>query len=59
MAKFKVKLVLFNDNKQVKYVTEEADGAVQAAIKAAEHNPNYIASESDIIEDEDTNTTVL
>ena len=54
MAKFKVKLVLFNDSKQVKYVTEEADDAVQAAVKAAEHNPDYIASESDIIEDENT-----
>lgn len=59
MAKFKVKLVLFNDNKQVKYVTEEADSAVQATLKAAKYNPDYIASESNIIEDEDTNTTVL
>lgn len=54
MAKFKVKLVLYNDSKQVKYVTEEADNAVQAAVKAAEHNLDYIASESDIIEDENT-----
>ena len=54
MAKFKVKLVLFNDKKQVKYVTEEANDAVHAAVKAAEHNPDYIASESDIIEDENT-----
>ena len=59
MAKFKIKLVLFNDNKQVKYVTEEADSAIQATLKAAEHNPDYIDSESNIIEDEDTNTTVL
>ena len=59
MAKFKVKLVLFNNSEQIKYITEEADGAVQAAVQAAKHNPGYITMESDIIEDTDTNTNFL
>lgn len=59
MPRFRVKLVLFNNVERVKYQTEEANGAVQAAIRAAKHNPGYIASESNIIEDTDTNTNFL
>lgn len=59
MPRFRVKLVLFNNIERVKYQSEEADGAVQAAVQAAKHNPGYIAMESNIIKEQNTNTKFL
>lgn len=56
MKRFKIKLVLFNNPKRVKYQTEYAEGAVQAASQAETHNSGYFCTSADIDEDDDNNT---